>query len=81
MNLKLHYSSGLPSGAINSERHEQVFRIPAYRRVDIGFTKVIKEGSQGSKSKYFKHFDSLWISAEVFNLLGDTKHHIISVGK
>ena len=70
MNLKLHYSSGLPSGAINSERHEQVFRIPAYRRVDIGFTKVIKEAGQGSKSKYFKHFDSLWISAEVFNLLG-----------
>ena len=70
MNLKLHYSSGLPSGAINSERHEQVFRIPAYRRVDIGFTKVIKELGQGSKSKYFKHFDSLWISAEVFNLLG-----------
>ena len=70
MNLKLHYSSGLPSGAINSERHEQVFRIPAYRRVDIGFTKVIKESGQGSKSKYFKHFDSLWISAEVFNLLG-----------
>ena len=70
MNLKLHYSSGLPSGAINSERHEQLFRIPAYRRVDIGFTKVIKADGVGSKSKYFKHFDSLWISAEVFNLLG-----------
>ena len=70
MNLKMHYSSGLPIGAVNSERHEQAIRIPAYRRVDIGFTKVIKEGEKGSKSKYLKHFDSVWLSAEVFNLLG-----------
>lgn len=70
MNLKLHYSTGLPVGAINSERFEQIIRIPAYRRVDIGFTKVIKQGDQGSKWKYFKNFDSVWLSAEVFNLLG-----------
>jgi len=70
MNLKLHYSSGLPTGAVNSARHEQTIRIPAYRRVDIGFSKVIKDGEKGLQSKYFKHFESLWISAEVFNLLG-----------
>ena len=70
MNLKMHYSSGLPTGAINSARHEQTVRIPAYRRVDIGFSKVIKDGEKGSQSKYFKHFESLWLSAEVFNLLG-----------
>lgn len=70
MNLKLHYSSGLPVGAVQSERHEQTFRIPAYRRLDIGFTKVIKEGDKGSKSRYLKNFKSLWVSAEIFNLLG-----------
>ena len=70
MNLKMHYSSGLPTGAINSARHEQTVRIPAYRRVDIGFSKVIKDGVKGLQSKYFKYFESLWISAEVFNLLG-----------
>lgn len=70
MNLKLHYSTGLPTGAANSERHEQIIRIPSYRRVDIGMSKVIKDGEKGSKSKYFKHFDSVVISAEVFNLLG-----------
>ena len=69
-NLRLHYSSGLPVGAINSERYEQTIRIPAYRRVDIGFTKIIKQGNQGSKWKYFENFDSVWLSAEVFNLLG-----------
>lgn len=69
MNLKLHYSSGLPIGAVNSERHEQTIRIPSYRRVDIGFSKVIKDGDKGSKWKNFKHFDSIWLSAEVFNLL------------
>lgn len=70
MNLKLHYSSGLPTGSVNSDRHEQTIRIPPYRRVDIGFVKVLKEGNEGSKSKYFKHFNSIWLSAEVFNLLG-----------
>ncbi len=70
MNLKLHYSSGLPVGATNSERFEQIIRIPAYRRVDIGFTKIIKQGSQGLKWKFIKNFDSILLSAEVFNLLG-----------
>lgn len=70
MNMKLHYSSGLPVGAVNSERHEQTFRIPSYRRLDIGFTKIIKEGDVGVNSKYLKHFESLWLSAEIFNLLG-----------
>ncbi len=70
MNLKLHYSSGLPTGALNSERHEQIIRIPSYKRVDIGFSKIVKEGSSGSQSKYLKHFNSLLVSAEVFNLLG-----------
>jgi len=70
MNLKLHYSSGLPTGAMNSERHEQTIRIPSYKRVDIGFSKIVKDGNSGSKSKYLKHFSSLVVSAEVFNLLG-----------
>lgn len=70
MNLKLHYSSGLPTGAENSERHEQLIRIPSYKRVDIGFSKIIKEGEKGSQHNLFKHFDSLVFSAEVFNLLG-----------
>ncbi len=70
MNLKLHYSSGLPTGALNSERYEQTVRIPSYKRVDIGFSKIVKEGDLGSKSNLLKHFNSLVISAEVFNLLG-----------
>lgn len=70
MNLKLHYSSGLPTGALNSERHEQLFRIPSYKRVDIGFSKIVKQDGIGSKSHYLKHFDSLILSLEIFNLLG-----------
>jgi len=70
MNLKLHYSSGLPFGAPQSERFEQTLRIPSYRRVDIGLSKVIKDGDKGFQWKYLDHFESIWISAEVFNLLG-----------
>ena len=68
--MKLHYSSGLPTGALNSERHEQLFRIPSYKRVDIGFSKIVKQDGIGSKSNYLKHFDSLVLSLEIFNLLG-----------
>lgn len=70
MNLKLHYSSGLPVGAVNSERHEQTFRIPSYRRLDLGFTKVVKESGKASSYRSLKNFDSLWLSVEIFNLLG-----------
>jgi len=70
MNLKLHYSTGLPVGAVNSERHEQTFRIPSYRRLDIGFTKVIKEAGEGSDLRFLKNFETVWLSAEIFNLLG-----------
>jgi hypothetical protein len=45
--------------------------MPSYKRVDIGFSKVLKrEDSQLREGNPFRHFRSIWISAEVFNLLG-----------
>jgi hypothetical protein len=42
-----------------------------YRRVDIGFSKVIKKEDAILKEKSpFRFFRSIWISGEVFNLLG-----------
>jgi hypothetical protein len=45
--------------------------MPSYKRVDIGFAKVLKrEGASLKDGNPFRYFKSIWISAEVFNLLG-----------
>ncbi|OFY69340.1 MAG: hypothetical protein A2265_05960, partial [Bacteroidetes bacterium RIFOXYA12_FULL_33_9] len=70
MQLSLFFGSRLPFGPPNSEEYRSAFRMPAYRRVDIGFSKVIKSDEFKSKSKFLNHFESLWLTAEIFNLLG-----------
>ena len=70
MNLTLIYGSGLPFGAPNSERHEQTLRIPSYRRVDIGFSKAIKNENETLNIKFLNNFKSIWLGIEVFNLIG-----------
>ena len=68
MHLNLIYGTGLTFGPPKSEKQQDILRIPAYRRVDIGFSKeIIKEGQK--KKGFFKHFNSIWLSLEVFNLL------------
>lgn len=68
MHLNLVFGTGLPFGAPNAPRYKHVYRTPPYRRVDIGFSKMIKsEGADATGA--FKYFKSIWITAEVFNLL------------
>ncbi len=68
MHLTLLYGSRLPHGPPERERYEATLRMPSYKRVDIGFSRDIKP--QNSKNMFFKKFDRIWISAEIFNLLG-----------
>jgi CarboxypepD_reg-like domain/TonB-dependent Receptor Plug Domain len=70
MHLKLVFGSRLPFGPPDSPKYEHVLRIPSYRRIDIGFSKqVIGENAMQPTKGLFKHIESLWITAEVFNLL------------
>ena len=69
MHLNMIYGSGLPFGPPQSERYEDVLRIPDYRRVDIGFSAVLKNENKKSQTKFLNFLKSAWISAEVFNLL------------
>ncbi len=70
MHLKLVFGSSLPFGPPNSEKYQHTLRIPPYRRVDIGFSKqIIGENTQHKPNSFFRFFESLWITAEVFNLL------------
>ncbi len=69
MHLNLVYGTGLSFGPPNSEKYQDVLRIPDYRRVDIGFSVIIKATYKKSRLKWLNAFNNIWISAEVFNLL------------
>ena len=69
MHLNLIYGTGLPFGPPNGKKHQDILRIPDYRRVDIGFSAVLKAADKKSKLRWLNTFNSIWVSAEVFNLL------------
>jgi hypothetical protein len=70
MHLTFHYGSGLPFGPPSNERFKDTLRIPAYLRVDMGFSKqLLGEDSKVSPTSPFRHFNSIWIGLDIFNLL------------
>jgi hypothetical protein len=70
MNLGLYFGSGLPTGAPNTPLYTHTYRMPPYRRVDIGLSKQIIGGEAlHPKSGFFKGFKNLWVTMEILNLL------------
>ncbi len=69
VSLTLVVGTGLPFGPPQAEPEDRVFRLPPYRRVDIGFIKVLKQEGKTYDYKLLNSFKSLWVSLEVFNLL------------
>ncbi|MBM3405412.1 MAG: TonB-dependent receptor [Bacteroidetes bacterium] len=70
MYLGLYYGSSVPFGPPNSPKYKHTLRIPAYKRVDIGFSKqLIGENANFSRKNPLKYFKSMWLTLEVFNLL------------
>ncbi len=68
--LGFFYSSGLPFWPPRDDLNVNYGRMPSYQRVDIGFSKqLIGEETNFSAGSPFRHFESMWITAEVFNLL------------
>lgn len=76
--LSILFGSGLPFGPPGIPTLKSALRIPPYRRVDLGFSKILIDGSKRSKNRYLKNISSLRIGLEVFNLLGinNTVSHI-----
>lgn len=64
------FGTGLPFSIPNSPRYDLVARMPSYKRVDIGFTKVFKDvkGKGGRALSNVTWIKSLWVGAEIFNL-------------
>ena len=69
VNLKMIYSDGLPFGPPRSQRYQALFRTPAYKRVDIGASRVIVNGTDKILDKnWLKNVMNIWLNVEVFNL-------------
>lgn len=64
------YGSGLPFNSPYTDRYDVYARMPSYKRIDIGFAKILKDDNVKGlgflqKGTWLK---SLWIGAEIFNL-------------
>jgi len=71
VHLNAFYGTGLPLSSPNEEQYYTDIRMRPYRRVDIGFSKVIKrETDHIGERNPLRFFRSIWISGEIFNLLG-----------
>ncbi len=70
VNLTLHFGTGLPINDNNSDFYSTSSHYPAYRRVDIGFSKqLISEASSFSKGNPLRYVKNMFICVDVFNLL------------
>lgn len=70
VHLNAFYGSGLPLSSPVEDQYYTQLRMRPYRRVDIGFSKVIKrETDIWGERNPLRFFESIWISAEIFNLL------------
>lgn len=71
VNINLMYGTGLPFGPPDGNRVGDNLRMPAYRRVDIGFSALLLDGEKKNRKSHsaFNNLKSIWTSFEVFNLL------------
>ncbi|SKB34636.1 TonB-dependent receptor [Daejeonella lutea] len=72
VHLNLLFASALPTGPSGSQRYEDVFKIPPYKRADIGFSKDFADPDSRKILPFIKkYFQSLSAHAEIFNLLNN----------
>ncbi|WP_443939291.1 TonB-dependent receptor [Pedobacter sp. MW01-1-1] len=70
VHLNLLYGSRLPIGPYQTPRYLDKYYIPAYKRVDIGFSKDFLDDAALHKPHFLaNNFDSFILFFEVFNLL------------
>jgi len=71
VHLNLAFAHGLPYGPPGYPQWRNFLRVAPYRRVDMGFSKVLFDKSTSkSPSKVLGYTDRVSLSIEVFNLFG-----------
>lgn len=71
VNLQVLYGTNMPFNIPGSVRYRNALEIPAYLRVDMGFTYQLVGGEKSLRRSQdpFRNFESILIGVEVFNLL------------
>ena len=70
VHLQINYGSRLPFGPPQSPRYMATGRMSSYQRVDLGFSKSLKNSEKTySKSNPFYYVKEAWICAEVLNVI------------
>jgi hypothetical protein len=76
VHMQLHYASRIPFSPPNTPPHETYFRMPPYKRLDLGFSREISSRLKDyEKGHIAGNTRSLWVGAEIFNIL-DIKNTI-----
>ena len=68
--LKGHYAGGLPFGPPHTGREKQVFRMPSYRRVDLGISyRLLNNEKRNIYNGIGRNLRNVWLGLDVFNIL------------
>lgn len=68
--VKGHYAGGLPFGPPHSGRENHVFRMPSYRRVDLGMSyRLVNNENRQIYSAPLKYVKNIWLGVDAFNIL------------
>lgn len=71
MTIKGHYADGLPFGPPHSGREKHVFRMPSYRRVDLGMSyRLLNNEDRSVRYGVGKYLRNVWLGVDAFNILG-----------
>ena len=70
MHLTGHFITGVPFGMPHTPRYTQTARMRAYKRVDIGFVRLLANNGKNLTSwKLFDKFKECSVGIEVFNII------------
>jgi hypothetical protein len=68
--INIAYATGIPVVSPFNDRYDLYRRLPAYRRVDLGITRIIKgKYSKIKTGSFLNHFTEIKAGLEIFNLL------------
>jgi hypothetical protein len=68
--INIAFATGIPVFSPFTDSFEHYRRLPSYRRVDLGITRIIKgKNSHLKPGGFFDHFREIKAGLEVFNLL------------
>ena len=72
VHLNFVYGTPLPFGPPQKPGLRDAFRMRSYKRVDVGFSKLVYSMDKNHRSRinFLNTFTSVWLSGEIFNMFG-----------